>query len=253
LGPRAVLEASRYVELYDQELDSEPAHLGICTVPALELTRAGAEEAMAELESAVATLLEVAGDRFMVILGGEHSISAPVIRAHAARSRSAPTVLQLDAHADLRDEYEGSRHSHACAMARAIEHARVVAVGVRGISQEEVELARSTDRVSLIYADRMWESDAWMEEALQLLEDPVYLTFDVDYFDPALVPSTGTPEPGGGDWYRTLRFLRRVFAERDVIGADVVELAPIPGFTAPDFLVAKLVYKLFSYRFSVSG
>jgi agmatinase len=158
-------------------------------------------------------------------------------------------VLQLDAHADLRASYEGTPQSHASAMARVLDVADVVAVGVRGVSAEEVEVARAHDGVRLIWAEEMWEDDAWMDRALDALGPKVYLTFDVDYLDPSLMPSTGTPEPGGGDWYRTLRFLRRVFAERDVVGADVVELAPIPGLHAPDFLVAKLVYKLLAYRY----
>lgn len=250
LGPRAILEASRYVELYDQELGCEPADAGIHTLPALELTRAGAEAAMSELESAVGVVLDAAGDRFVVMLGGEHSVSAPAIRAHAARCDGTLSVLQLDAHADLRPEYEGSPASHASAMARVLDHARIVGVGIRGISSEEVEVAASSDRVDLVYADAMWRSNDWMDRVLALLQDPVYVTFDVDYLDPSLMPSTGTPEPGGGDWYRTLAFLRRVFRERRVVGADVVELAPIPGLHAPDFLVAKLVYKLFAYRFA---
>ncbi len=248
-GPDHILEASRYIELHDQELDRETADIGIHTLPPLELTRAGPEAAMAELESAYGRLISRLEGRFPVMLGGEHSISAPPIRAWAAALDRRVTVLQLDAHADLRESHEGTGASHASAMARVLDHADVVAVGVRGISSEEVAVARSRPGVHLIYADRMWEDDAWMDEALERLRDPVYLTFDVDYFDPALVPSTGTPEPGGGDWYRTLRFLRRVFREREVVAADVVELAPVPGLRAPDFLAAKLVYKLIGYRF----
>ncbi len=248
-GPRAILEASRYVELYDQELGYEPAELGIFTFPALELTRAGPGEASEELEGALGSILDACGERFPLILGGEHSISAPAIRAVAERLPNGLTVLQLDAHADLRVQYEGTRHSHASAMAGVLGHARVVSVGVRGISSEEVELAAASDRVHIVYADEMWASDAWMDRALELLTDPLYVTFDVDYFDPSFMPSTGTPEPGGGDWYGALSFLRRVFEERIVIAADIVELAPIPGFRAPDFLAAKLAYKLFSYRF----
>lgn len=248
-GPRAILEASRYIEVYDQELDDEPARVGIHTLPALELTRAGATPAMAELESAYARVLDAAGDRFVVMLGGEHSVSAPAIRAWAARSEGRLSVLQLDAHADLRAEYEGSTHSHASAMARVLDVAHVVAVGVRALSPEEVRVARDSKAVTLVWADHMWEDDSWMDAALERLGKRVYLTFDVDYFDPSLVPSTGTPEPGGGDWYRTLRFLRRVFREREVVACDVVELAPNPGLSAPDFLVAKLVYKLIGYRF----
>lgn len=248
-GPAAILESSRYLELYDQELDVDPSTVGIHTLPAFELTRQGPGPAAAELERAFSRILETTSDRFVVALGGEHAVSAPLIRAHATRSNQRVHVLQLDAHADLRAAYEGTEHSHASAMARVLDHADVLGVGIRGISREEVDVARSTDGVNLIYADEMWENDQWMDRALDILGDPVYLTFDVDYFDPSLVPSTGTPEPGGGDWYRTLRFLRRVFQSRTVIGADVVELAPTPGLHAPNFLVAKLVYKLVGYRF----
>ncbi len=248
-GPAAIVDASRYIELYDQELDRDVSRVGIHTLPALELTRDGAAAAMAELEASYAAVAEACGDRFLVMLGGEHTVSAPAIRAQAARSSERLSVLQLDAHADLRDEFEGSKWSHACAMARVLDVADVVAVGVRGVSEEEVEVARSDDRATLIWADEMWENDAWMDRALEALGDPVYLTFDVDYFDPSLVPATGTPEPGGGDWYRTLRFLRRVFRERTVVACDVVELAPSPSLHAADFLVAKLVYKLIGYCF----
>jgi agmatinase len=248
-GPGAILEASRYIELYDQELDTDPSTVGIHTLPAFELTREGPAAAAQELEDAYGRVLEAAGDRFVVALGGEHGVSAPLIRAAARRAGQRVSVLQLDAHADLRAEYEGTPHSHASAMARILDHADVVGVGIRGISAEEAAVARASDAVDLIYAEEMWENDDWMDRALERLHDPLYITFDVDFLDPSLVPSTGTPEPGGGDWYRTLRFLRRVFRERDVIGCDVVELAPIPGLHAPDFLVAKLVYKLIGYRF----
>ena len=253
-GPSAIIEASRYIELYDQEFDAETAlEIGIHTLPAVELTRAGAREAMVELREVHDRILDAAEGRFVLMLGGEHSVSSPAIRAHAARHDDRITVLQFDAHADLRAEYEGSPHSHASAMARVLDVADVVGVGLRAVSQEEIEVARAHDGVTMIWADEMWEDDRWTDRALERLGPKVYLTFDVDYFDPSLVPSTGTPEPGGGDWYRTLRFLKRVFAEREVVGCDVVELAPTPGLHAPDFLVAKLVYKLLSYRFQDRG
>ncbi len=250
-GPAGILEASRYVELWDQELEADVSVRGIHTLPALELTREGPGPAMEELEEAYGQILGTLHGRIPVMLGGEHSISAPAIRAVAAAADGRLNVLQMDAHADLRDRYEGTSHSHASAMRRVLDVADVVGVGIRGISQEEVEVAEGEDGVSLIYADEMWEDDRWMDRALERLGGPVYLTFDVDYFDPSLVPSTGTPEPGGGDWYRTLRFLRRVFQEREVLALDVVELAPVPGLLAPDFLVAKLVYKLLGYRFEL--
>jgi agmatinase len=248
-GPRAVIEASRYVELYDQELGYDPSVVGIHTLPALELTRAGPGPAMEELEEAFGRILDLLDGRFPLVLGGEHSISAPLVRAVAARETERISVLQLDAHADLRESYEGTPHSHASAMYRVLDVADVTGVGIRGISEEEVEKATSEPGITLIYADEMWKDDAWMDRALERLRDTVYLTFDVDFFDPAILPSTGTPEPGGGDWYGTLRFLRRVFQERRVVAADIVELAPIPGMPAPDFTVAKLAYKLIGYRF----
>jgi agmatinase len=250
LGPSAIVESSRYIELYDQELDCEPgARLGIHTLPALELTRAGAGPAMTELQESYARIAGACGSRFLVMLGGEHSVSAPAILAQVERHAERLSVLQLDAHADLRPHYEGTSSSHASAMYRVLEHADVVGVGIRAVSDEEVEVSRASDASTLIWSDDMWEDDLWMDRALEALGPKVYITFDVDYFDPTHVPSTGTPEPGGGDWYRTLRFLRRVFREREVVAADVVELAPIPGLSAPDFLVAKLVYKLIGYRF----
>lgn len=248
-GPAAIIDASRYIELYDQELNADTTTVGIHTLPALELTRDGAEKAMAELESSYRAVAEVCGDRFIMMLGGEHTVSAPAIRVQAALHAERITVLQLDAHADLRDVFEGSRWSHACAMARILDVADLVSVGIRAVCEEEVEVWRGTDGVTLIWADDMWENDGWMDQAMDALGDTVYITFDVDYFDPSLVPSTGTPEPGGGDWYRTLRFLRRVFTEKNVIACDIVELAPTPGLHAPDFLVAKLAYKLIGYRF----
>jgi agmatinase len=249
-GPAGIVEASRYIELWDQELKKDPSQVGVHTLPALELTREGPGPAMAELEEAYGGILDRMGDRFPIMLGGEHSISAPAIRAVAARQESRPTVLQMDAHADLRATFDGTPFSHASAMYRILDVADLVSVGIRGISKEEVDVAEGTPGVTLVYADEMWEEDGWMERAMGALGDPVYLTFDVDYFDPSLVPSTGTPEPGGGDWYRTLKFLRRVFQERTVVAMDVVELAPIPGMPAPDFLVAKLIYKLLGYKFS---
>jgi N1-aminopropylagmatine ureohydrolase len=254
-GPEAIISASRYIELHDQEFRCEPGdRLDIHTLPALELTRAGATPAMAELHHAYGRVAEACGDRFLLMLGGEHSVSSPAVLAQAERlaashSGERLTVLQMDAHADLRAQFEGTPNSHASAMARVLPESDVVAVGVRGVSQEEVDASAASAGSTLIWADEMWEDDAWMDRALAALGPNVYLTFDVDYFDPSMMPSTGTPEPGGGDWYRTLRFLRKVFTERHVVAADIVELAPTPGMPAPDFLVAKLAYKMISYRF----
>jgi len=249
-GPAAILEASRYIELYDQELDFEIAsEVSVATLPALQLTRAGVGEAMAELRDAYARVAQAAPEAFILALGGEHSVSAPMIEACARRVGGRLSVLQMDAHADLRDEFEGTAHSHASAMARVLPFADVVAVGLRGVSSEEVRVSRKNPRSTLIWAEEMVEGDEWMDRALEALGPRVYLTFDVDFLDPSIMPATGTPEPGGFHWYTTLRFLRRLFAERDVVAADIVELAPIPGFNAPQFTVAKLMYKLMGYRF----
>ena len=243
-GPQAIIDASRYVELYDQELGRDPSEGGVYTFPALELERGAADRAMAELERAFGLVLDAAAGRRVIMLGGEHSVSAPAILAHAARCDGRLAVLQMDAHLDLRDTFDGSPYSHACAMGRVVDVVDLVSVGVRGIGAEEWKVAQERENVAAFTGEAMAENDGWMDRALEALGDPVYLTFDVDFFDPSLVPSTGTPEPGGGTWRQATTFLRRVFAERRVVGADVVEHAPVPGLAAPDFLVAKLVYKI---------
>jgi agmatinase len=251
-GPGAILEASRYIELYDQELDTEPWESGIATLPQLQLTGAGAESAMAELRAAYARLLDTAGDRFVLMLGGEHSISAPPIEAWLDRlvaEGRGLSVLQIDAHTDLRPSYEGTPFSHASVMHRV--HDRVdslVAVGVRALTGEEAALVRERDDLHVFFADDIHDSERWMDDVVEQLGEDVYVTFDVDGLDPSLVPATGTPEPGGLHWYPVLKLLRRVFRERVVRAADIVELAPIPGLHAPDFLVAKLAYKMVAYR-----
>ncbi len=246
-GPRAIVDASRYVELFDHELGLDPSAGGVYTFPALELARGDAGRAMAELADAYARVLDAARGRRLIMLGGEHAISSPAIAAHADRAPGRLSVLQFDAHLDLRATHDGSAHSHACAMARVVDRVDLVVVGARGISAEEWRVARDLDNVTVITAEEVAAGADWIDRAVAALADPVYITFDVDFLDPSLMPSTGTPEPGGGAWHPALALLRRVFAERRVAGADVVELAPIPGMHAPDFLAAKLVYKMIGY------
>jgi agmatinase len=250
-GPAAIIEASRYIELYDQELDGEPADIGVCTLPSLHLSGAGPEQAVGELRAAYEAILDAAGERLVIVLGGEHSITSAPVLAHAARADASGkrlSVLQFDAHSDLRAEYEGSPYSHAAVMARCVDAADIVSVGIRALTSDERALINERDSLTTIFAEEMWRGNAWIDRAMAALGDTVYITFDVDYFDPSLVPATGTPEPGGGRWYPTLELLRRVFTEKNVVGVDVVELAPMPGNAAPDFLVAKLVYKMIGYR-----
>jgi agmatinase len=246
-GPRRILEASRYIELYDHELDFEPHEIGVLTLPELMLSGAGPEAALAELREAFDALN--AKNTFVIMLGGEHSISSAPILSHAAKlgKNKRLSVLQLDAHGDLRPEYEGTPYSHACVMHRVHEAVDLVPVGIRAITKDERELMKKK-KIPTIFAHELDAQETWIDRAVAALGPDVYITIDVDYFDPAYVPATGTPEPGGGSWYPTQRLLQRVFAERHVVGVDVVELAPIPGFVAPDFLVAKLVYKLVAYH-----
>lgn len=253
-GPDAIIEASRYIELYDQELDAEPYEVGVATLPALPLTGAGPAEAIAELRAAYTALLSAAPEKFIITLGGEHSISSAPILAWAERLKAEGrklTVLQFDAHTDLRPEYEGSPYSHASVMHRVHEAGvDIVAVGIRALTREERELARGSDNIHLFLADEIHSGEEWMEEVMERLGDDLYITFDIDCFDPSLVPATGTPEPGGLQWYPVMKLLRRVFREREVHACDVVELAPQAGNHAPDFLAAKLVYKMIGYKFA---
>jgi agmatinase len=255
-GPAAIIEASRYIELYDQELDGEPADVGIATLPSLSLTGAGPEAALGELREAYDRVLDAAPGRFVLMLGGEHSISSAPVLAWAdrlQRENRRLTVLQFDAHTDLRPEYEGSAYSHASVMSRVHDRVELVAVGIRAITSDEMRLVRRSDNIHVFLADDIHTGEAWMDDVMSRLGPDVYISFDVDGFDPSLVPSTGTPEPGGLQWYPVLKLLRRVFAERTVHAADIVELAPIPGLSAPDFLVAKLAYKMIGYRFDGRG
>ena len=249
-GPGAIIEASRYIELYDQELDQEPYEVGIATLPSLELTGAGPEEAIRELREAYDAIVGAGSGKFVIALGGEHSISsAPILSWVERMEGKRLSVLQFDAHTDLRHEYEGSEYSHAAVMHRVHENVDLVAVGIRALTREERELARRSSNIHLFLADDIHTGEAWMDAVMSKLGPDVYISFDVDGFDPSLVPATGTPEPGGLQWYPVMKLLRRVFKERNVVSADVVELAPIPGLAAPDFLVAKLVYKMIGYKF----
>jgi len=242
-GPEAIIAASRHVELYDRELDREPYRIGIHTHPPAELTAAGPAAALSELRAAYAEACD--GGQFVIALGGEHTITQVPVLHWAERFGRELSVLQFDAHADLRDSFHGTEWSHACVMRRVVDRARPVGVGIRAIDVEERRLIKELG-LTMIYGEELTDDD-WVDRALGALTEDVYITFDVDFFDPAFVPSTGTPEPGGGTWEQAMSLLRRVFSERNVVAADVVELAPIAGLVAPDFLVAKLVYKMIGY------
>jgi len=239
-GPAAIIKASEYLELYDIETDSCVYRKGIHTLPQLPIKNNDKPESVIEkIEKEAQKHL----NKFMVMLGGEHSITTGLVRA---LSKKCPklSVLQLDAHSDSRESYKGSGYNHAAVMSRVKEICPIVQVGIRSIAEEEVSLL-DWDRIYL--AKKIYDNDDWMEDAVNKLREPVYITIDVDVFETSIMPSTGTPEPGGLGWYRVLRFLKNVIARKKIIAFDVVELCPNKSNKSPDFLVAKLVYKLLGY------
>ena len=244
-GPREIIAASGQVELYDEELGREICDVGIHTLPAMESPFASTDEAFAEMRR-VAEWLAGAG-KFFVALGGEHALTAPLV-AGVAAVHPGVTVLQIDAHADLRESYMGDRHSHASAMRRVLEYAPTVQVGIRNLSAPEAEAIPGLE-TTVFYDWNMRNDPEWITRVVEALGEKVYITIDCDGLDPAIMPAVGTPEPGGLTWRETLTLLRRVMAAKTVVAADVVELCPIPGFVAPNFLAARLVYKLIGYRF----
>jgi agmatinase len=244
-GPAAILRASQSMELYDEELRFEPAEIGIATLPPFLPEAFDLGSAMAELEVECRRHLDAG--KFLLTLGGEHSLTiAPVRAAKAVHGEIG--VVQFDAHADLREEFEGTPYSHAAVMRRvADEGLPTLPIGIRSLSKPEAEFAHEAG-IPIVWAHELDELEGnRYERLLAALPGKVYLTFDIDYFDPSLVPGTGTPEPGGGGWHPTMRLLSRLFETKEVVAMDVVELAPIGGQPASDFVAAKLAYKCLGY------
>ena len=241
-GPLALIEASRALELYDIETDSEVYSHGIHTCPPLE-TASPPEKMVRQVEGRVSELLDE--DKFVVTFGGEHSVSIGAIKAHSSKFKNL-CVLHLDAHLDLRDEYEGSRYNHACVMARVKEICPVVQAGIRSMCAAE---KTGLDRENVFFAEDIIGKDGWMDRAVDRLSDNVYVTVDLDVFDPSVMPSTGTPEPGGLAWSQVTGLLKAAAGQKRIAGFDVVELCPGKANKAPDFMAAKLVYKFLSYIF----
>ncbi len=239
-GPKAILEASQIVEDYDIELDCEPyKKTGICTLPPVTFSK----EPHGDIYNTAKKLF--ADQKFPIFLGGEHSISYGPVKAAKERFHDL-SVLQFDAHADLRDSYHGSKHSHASIMRRVREMCPAVQVGIRSQDREERDyLAGNGMTGEVFYAHEMDHSK--ISSIVNMLSNNVYLTFDVDGLDPSIVPATGTPEPGGLSWELTLAIIKKVSEERRIIGADFVELSPKPGFEYADYTIAKLIYKTIGY------
>ena len=254
-GPGGLIKASQYVEFYDEEFRRELCFdKGIATLPPLRFGKKTEKSALEMIRSNVTGLLAL--DKFVVTLGGEHTISLAPVTAYAERYPDL-SVLQFDAHSDLRDSYQGSKYSHACVMARVAEVIppnRIVQVGIRAQSAEEA-LFIEDRKVNTFYAHEIRGDSyftapgGWQREVVDRLTDHVYITFDVDGLDPSIMPSTGTPEPNGLLWAETVELLRMVGEYRSIVGFDVVELAPRKGLTYPDLTAAKLTYKIMNCAF----
>lgn len=240
-GSRAIIEASKNLEFYDIETNSEIYKKGIFTEK--EIIAENSKEMINRTYEIVKSLLN--DKKFVVVLGGEHTVSIGAIKAHAEFFNNI-NILHLDAHSDMRDSYEGSKYSHACVMSRVKEITEnIVSVGIRSMDSSEL---KNINRHRIFYASGIYQSKNWINKVVRKLSKNVYITIDLDVFDPSIMPSTGTPEPGGLDWYQVINLLKSVSENKNIIGFDVVELCPSKN-KAPDFLVAKLVYKLLSLIF----
>ena len=243
MGFEAFLEAAENMELYDIETDSEVYKQGIHLLE--EIAESSTPEAVyrAVLQK---TRKLIKLDKFPTFFGGEHSISIGIMEAFREVYPDL-TILQLDAHADLRESYLGSPYNHACAMHAASKHSKLVQVGIRSMDESEKQFLHPG---RCFFAQDIHGENSWMERSIDMMTEKVYLTLDLDVLDPSIMPSTGTPEPGGMEWYPLLQYLKKVFQSKTVVGFDIVEFAPIGALKAPDFLVAKLYYTLLSYKFS---
>lgn len=249
-GPAAILEASHYVEFFDEETKKEVCfEHGIAALKPLSFSKLSSKKSLDLIYKPVKELIDAG--KFVVTLGGEHSISTAPIKAHYD-SFPGLSVLHFDAHSDLRQEYEGSIYSHASFMARVSEFTTdITQVGIRAQCKEEYEFIKEKN-IAAFYAYQMRNEgfdEQLIQRILETLSDNVYITFDVDYFDPSIMPSTGTPEPDGFYWHETMMLLKKVIENRNLVGFDVVELAPDRYNHFPDFLTAKLIYKILNYKF----
>lgn len=244
-GPSAILQASQHLELLDDETGQEVFRIGIATLEEIEVDVSSPQAMVAKVRSLGEKILNAGF--FPLMLGGEHLLSLGMIQAVASRTVDL-SILQLDAHADLRQTYQGTEHSNACVMRLASRYGALVPVGIRSLSAEEHRRIEEED-LAIFYAKDICNRSGWQEKVVAQLRPHVYITIDLDVFDPAVMPAVGTPEPGGLHWYEVLKLLRLVCQARDVVGADIMELSPQPGIIAPDFFAAKLAYKLLAYRF----
>lgn len=243
-GPKAIIDASRHMELYDDEIGRETYKIGIHTLAEANTDRDLSNVMQNLYEEAQKMLLS---GKFICMLGGEHSISGPVVRAYKEKYPNL-SVLQIDAHADLRDEYDGTPFSHASVMRRIVEICPAVQVGIRSLSAEEARVI-PTLPTRIFYAKDIAGATDWVPQVIDALSEDVYLTVDVDGFDPSIIPTTGTPEPGGLMWYDVINLIRTVAKNKNIVGMDVTELSFSATNNSPSFLTAKLIYKTLGYVF----
>lgn len=241
-GLEVFIDATENMELYDIETDSEVYKHGIHVLPVIDEDESAEAMFIASYERAK-EIFE--SGKFVTFFGGEHSVSIGPIKAAYEKFENL-TVLQFDAHADLRKDYMGTPYNHACALHDASKNTNLIQVGIRSMDSCELEYMNKS---KVFFAADIYNNDYWEDKALGLMTENVYVTIDLDVFDPAILPGTGTPEPGGLGYYQVLKFLRKVFETKNVVAFDIVELAPIPNHKASEFLVAKLYYKLLSYKF----
>lgn len=241
-GPKAIIDASLNMEFFDEELRQETYELGIHTLPFMNLGSAKPEEALDKLTDYVYKMEIEQKDKTLISIGGEHSISPGIVRAFK-KNHSNLSVLQLDAHADLRDSYQGSSYSHACSGRRILEDVPLVPCGIRSFSKEESDFIEKTGQ-EIFFGKTALKN---ISKIKSLLSDEIYITLDIDILDPSIMPSTGTPEPDGWNWRELCNFLKEIILKKKVVGIDIVELAPIPGLIAPDFTTAKLIYRIMGY------
>jgi agmatinase len=245
-GPKAIIDASRYMEAYDEETGKEISGLGIHTAGEIRSLKLQPEDVIEKVEKETSIILDAG--KFPVIIGGEHSITLGPVLSCKKKFKNF-SVLQLDAHSDMRDVFQGWKNSHGCIAKRITEITDVVQIGIRSLSKDEAE--KGHENLKTFFMKDMVKDQGWIGEAIDFLkEEKVYVTIDADALDPSIMPSVGTPEPGGMGWYETLTLLKRLSLEKEVIGFDVVELAPIAGNVSPDFLAAKLIYKFLNYIFA---
>ncbi len=249
-GPEEILKASRYVEFYDEEIKREICfEKGIATLEPLQISEKKSEEALDIIYENVNALLD--DDKFVVTLGGEHTISLAAIKAHFEKINDL-TIVQIDAHSDLRDEYEGTKYSHACVMARVAEFTKnIFQIGIRAQEKAESKFIRENKIKTYYMRDirRGKFGKKWFHNVVRNMSENVYITFDVDGLDPSVIPATGTPEPGGLFWDETLDLIKTIAKQKKIVGFDVVELAPNEFHSASNFTAAKLVYKILNYAF----